>query len=563
MTSTAPTAGSLPLGGSPTPTTSPWLHGPLVDILCGYGLLYVISIPLLVVIGRAAGIAQWPIWLVPAIALAVSTPHYGATLLRVYDSHEDRRRYVVFSLYLTIFLVLCFAAGLYDVVLGSWLITLYVSWSPWHFAGQNYGLAVMSLRRRGVPIGALAKRLLYASFLLSFVLAFVAIHTLDSRLVFSQGVMDDSVFRVIRLGIPVSASIVLALVVGTAYLVVTALALGLLGRGGHARDLGPTLLLLLTQGLWFSVPALERAMGTHVTGGLAFTAIWISTAHALQYLWVTSYFARQSDEPAPLRNYLLKCLLGGAAVTLLPPLLFTPGLLGWTTPLAGGVAVLSFSVLNIHHFVLDGAVWKLRDGRVARALLGQGGPLAADVSGRHRLRPFVWALGSIALAYPFYLLAEGMVVLKARSPAVVEASVARLAWLGRDHPVLLARVANAYEEAGQPERAIDVYRRCLVEDPSMALAARNLSRLLVEHADSDRSRPLEAIRVARAASAAAEHRDPAILLALGSANQAAGRSQAAEKAWRRALQLARARGDRSLALSAQRLLGAHAAARGG
>jgi len=520
------------------------------------------SIPLLVILGRATGIEQWPIWLVPAIALAVSTPHYGATLLRVYDSREDRRRYVVFSVYLTIFLVLCFGAGLYDVALGSWLITLYVSWSPWHFAGQNYGLALMSLRRRGVPIGALAKRLLYTSFLLSFVLAFVAIHTLDSRLVFSQGVMDDSVYQVIRLGIPVSVSIGLALVIGTAYVIVTALALFLLSRDGHLRDLGPTVLLLLTQGLWFSVPALERAMDTNVTGGLAFTAIWISTAHALQYLWVTSYFARHSDEPAPLRTYLLKCLLGGAAVTLLPPLLYTPGLLGWTTPLAGGVAVLSFSVLNIHHFALDGAVWKLRDGRVARTLLGQGGPPRDEVAERHWLRPLVWTLGSIALAYPFYLLAEGMIVLQARSPAAVEGSVERLAWLGRDHPALRERLANAHELAGEPEQAIAVYRRILAEHPTLGTTARNLSRLLVQHANAEPSRVLEAISVARTASAAANHQDPATLLVLGNANQAAGDGPAAQQAWRRALQLARARGDLSLARSAQRLLDLHEASRG-
>ena len=30
------------------------------------------------------------------------------------------------------------------------LFTLYLTWSPWHYTGQNYGIAVMFLRRRGV-----------------------------------------------------------------------------------------------------------------------------------------------------------------------------------------------------------------------------------------------------------------------------------------------------------------------------------------------------------------------------------------------------------------------------
>ena len=42
--------------------------------------------------------------------------------------------------------------------LGTFLVTLYLTWSPWHYTGQNYGLAVMFLRRSGVEVDARTKR---------------------------------------------------------------------------------------------------------------------------------------------------------------------------------------------------------------------------------------------------------------------------------------------------------------------------------------------------------------------------------------------------------------------
>jgi len=69
-----------------------------------------------------------------------------------------------------------FVAGVYDVRVGSLMITIYMSWSPWHYSSQNYGVASMFLRRRGVPVTRLGKRLLHASFQLSWLLVLLAIH---------------------------------------------------------------------------------------------------------------------------------------------------------------------------------------------------------------------------------------------------------------------------------------------------------------------------------------------------------------------------------------------------
>ena len=56
------------------------------------------------------------------------------------------------------------------------------------------------------------------------------------------------------------------------------------------------------------------------------------------------------------------------------------------------------SLVNIHHFILDGAIWKLRDGRIAALLLNSKERVAsamADAGGRFRTA-WGWVTGASA-----------------------------------------------------------------------------------------------------------------------------------------------------------------------
>ena len=150
---------------------SPWLFGPAADLLLGYGLGYLLTVPLLLLLVAQQTLSAWPQWLAVGFALFVSYPHYGATILRAYERREERRKYFLFTVHASIALAILLIVGTRSPFVGSLLFTIYASWSPWHFAGQNYGLALMSLRRDGVDIPPAAKRLLYASFVLRAVLA--------------------------------------------------------------------------------------------------------------------------------------------------------------------------------------------------------------------------------------------------------------------------------------------------------------------------------------------------------------------------------------------------------
>ncbi len=354
--------------------------------------------------------------------------------------------------------------GLKSALIGSFLVTLYATWSPWHFSGQNYSVALMFLRRRGVPVDPRAKRFLYASFLLSFALSFLVLHGQTSTLSYaSVAVNETSAFRFLSLNLP-SRFIALALpVTSLAYVASLIGASILLLRDARPRELLPILCLVLTQSLWFALPAALPALtGSHFYG-LAFTVIWVSAAHGLQYLWVTSFYARREDPALRLGPYLGRTLVAGSTVTIFPALLFAPGLLG-TVPWDHGLALLLISVVNLHHFVLDGAVWKLRDGRVARLLLRDTPPDTAG--GRSRVAwfgPAIALLGSISLIVGLLDLWEREVGVNRAGGDLNRILVAaeRLSWIGRDVPALRSYAAAAVARGNQLDAAAVEYQRSL------------------------------------------------------------------------------------------------------
>lgn len=455
------------------PSAGRWLFGPLPDLLLGCGVGYFLSVPVLLWLTQNGTLTAWPVSAAALLGLLVSGPHYGATLLRVYEQRDDRRRYAVFTVWLTLVLFVAFAVAVHVHWLGSLLLTAYVTWSPWHFAGQNYGLSVMFLRRRKVPLPLLAKRLLYASFLLSFVISFLVIHGKGALLRFATVPQDaDAAYQVLPLGIPKGVLDGLLPAVFVVYLGVLAVAVVLLLRRSTLRELAPSLLLVATQALWFIVPSLLLLWHGGMGDGLPFAAIWISTAHAAQYLWVTAYYARQAAPHSGLGGWLGRCLLAGSAVTAFPALLFAPNLLGgvpWDT----GLGVLLFSVANLHHFVLDGAIWKLRDGRVARLLVqdvstGPPGPDAAPA--RSWARPVLATAGAIALAVTVVDAWEREVGINRADGDLLRVKTAteRLAWIGRDSPSLHTQMGRILSRRGREEAAERAFERSLAMYPTSA-----------------------------------------------------------------------------------------------
>jgi len=450
-----------------------WLYGPGRDLLFGCGLLYVLFFGAFVAAGPAIRSVQ-PHFLIPLLMLAVSTPHYGATLLRVYEHGEDRRAYAVFTVGVTVALCALFVAGVYMTWVGTLMLTLYLTWSPWHYTGQNYGIAVMFLRRRGVALSDQTKRWLYASFILSYVLLFFVMHSSVQPNAGESIQYRDADIHLAYLGIPRAIGGVMIPVVGIAYIGALVGAAVRLMRVASVRDLLPVAALALTQALWFSLP--EAARYWQQTGGLevidfdlrTYYFSWIVLGHAAQYLWITSYFAKSQHDWKGQGTYYGKVLLAGNAAWMLPAILLTPdGIGGLSYDL--GLGFLVASLVNLHHFILDGAIWKLRSERVAKILIRSVPHREKDptvASGRRSWGPaMAWGGSAILLlgaAVEFY---ESQFVLpraiEQQDYIAADQSLDRMAWIAKDSAQARTELGMHLMSLGEHAIAFDQYERSI------------------------------------------------------------------------------------------------------
>ncbi len=446
------------------PTRQSWLLGRAADLFIGCGLAYLLSVPVLFLTSQMTGVTAFPRAFAALVALLINAPHYGATIVRVYDTGADRKKYAFFAVYVTIALAALFAASSWNVWIASVLITAYVVWSPWHFSGQNYGLMLMFLRRRGIDVDPTTKRLLYASFVLSAGLAIIAIQGGNEASVFAPETLPvANTPRVMHWNLPAMFTDTAGILAFAAYLGCLFAAAWRLRLRARFRDLVPATLLVLNQALWFTIPAI-LANGNEMSGtSLAFAAVWVNVAHSLQYLWVTSYYARSSGTDTSLRSFLLKSFVAGTAVVTLPGLILAPNLLG-ATPLDAGLAAALFSIVNIHHFILDGAIWKLRDGRVARVLL-RAPTTGADVEPlflprrRPWLRQLVWAVAAASILIPILSIVELNAIQSSTQSDQVDRALRTLKWIGRETTEMQLQIAERYAAVGHHEKAIEHYRR--------------------------------------------------------------------------------------------------------
>jgi tetratricopeptide (TPR) repeat protein len=433
-----------------------WLFGPAADMLWGAGLAYVVVFSILMVSGGLL-MSVLPTWFMMFLVVLVSVPHYGATLLRAYEKEEDRRLYRLFSIYLTGALVLFFLWGIRDIGVGSILFTLYVTWSPWHYTAQNYGVALTFLGRRGIEVDPRTKRLLRLSVLLTFWISFLYMHGHSGYSPYLGIHVQFLSLDLPALPADVVMFASLLLYAVTTCLVVVALA----GKG--LRSSAPALGVLLTQFVWFVLPSVIKNWlpygGPPIFGAgydqYAFT--WIALGHAVQYLWITAYFARATGQVSSPASFYRRAVVCGCCLWALPLFLFAPGLLG-SLPFDGGLASVTAAVVNLHHFLLDGVIWKLRQPRVGGVLLSPN-RASADPATRAALplaRPLV-AAGLVSLAVLLFGLAEEEFGLARRlnrgDIAGAESSLDRLAWIGRDSARTRAQLGARRMKEGDPKAA--------------------------------------------------------------------------------------------------------------
>jgi tetratricopeptide (TPR) repeat protein len=456
-----------------------WLYGPWLDLVVGCGAW---STPLLLLsyISIASSTRAWSVAFY-GLALLFNYPHYMATIYRAYHRVEDFEKYRIFTLYTTALILLTALLAHFWMGILPWIFTIYLTWSPWHYSGQNYGLFMMFARRAGASPDTATRRALYGAFITSYLVLLIGFHT---------GTSSDPLF--LSMGISPVAGRWGQIGLGAAFLALSAYGLFRLMETVQWRNLVPCLTLFSSQFLWFLLPAaMSLIRGMEIPQSRYSTGV-LAIMHSAQYLWITSYYARREAAEAPGRSwrpwaYFGVLVAGGIA-------LFIPG--PW---LASRVfhhdftaSFLIFGALvNLHHFILDGAIWKLRDGRIASLLLNSRERVANAASGAGGGLSAAWewlsgstaSVRSVRVSAALLLLVWGTVdqvrhYLALRSDNAHD--LQRAALLDSFDSPLQMRLADRELQDGHPEQAEAAWRKAIQSNPADQAPREALLRFMVE-----------------------------------------------------------------------------------
>ena len=473
--------------GAPSSTpkqSAPWIYSPWLDLLVGCGAW---SAPLLAV-------AMWMTpthahgWAVAFYALAIifNYPHFMATIYRAYHTRENFEKYKFFTLHITLLLALTAILMHASPRLFPWVFTLYICWSPWHYSGQNYGLLMMFARRSGAEVTPMERRWLRAAFIASYVMLLAS---------FETGGSNDPL--ILSLGIPAKFTFPLRLALGAAFALFTWLGFQRMVRKHGVREMLAPLTLAITQFLWFVLPTLLELRSAYQIPQTRYSSGILAVLHSTQYIWITSYYQRREARASGQSNwrmpiYFVTLLTGGIA-------LFIPGpwLVSYIFHYDFTTSFLIFmAVVNIHHFILDGALWKLRDSRVSSLLVERGAksppvaetlpaakkssrkkPIAAKPSGP-RIFAQAFAIGAATLLFLWGGVDQIHFSLSNNDGNL--SALRRAAKMNPYDSALEARIAAAEARAGQHDEAVASFERAAALNPESIGVQHAYARALLE-----------------------------------------------------------------------------------
>ena len=339
------TAPQNPSGGLKTLVGRCFMHPAIDYLLVGGG----ITIPIF------AAIYFFPV-LTPAIDgpfdlksfLLINGAHFAASTVRLYTKKGAKEEFPFLSWGFPVICLIAVGLGLYWPLLGSNLTALYFTWSPYHYAAQTYGLAVMYAMRSGAKLDQRDKTQIWWVCLLPFLYAL-----LTSK----DGGLSWFISPATIAATPVLATVHSGLV---ALVTVGIIALPFsvfwqLHRMRGRKVPLISLLLQITNGIWWLTTDYLSAWW------------WTAAFHSIQYLIIVVMIHVQeqmarTDVTHRWHNplfyggtfYGLSAVVAGILFFIVP-LAYVP--LGFGAPQA---LVMMTVVINLHHFIVDGFIWRTK-----------------------------------------------------------------------------------------------------------------------------------------------------------------------------------------------------------
>jgi hypothetical protein len=312
------------------------------------------SIPL-VVLG-ASIVAPWqvdPASRFVVFALA-NYAHFASSTVRFYTKPGTRSAHPFVAWGLPLLFGVAIVLGIYapDAV-GRNITALYLSWSPYHYAAQAYGLSLLYCHRSGIALSGREKTGLWWICMLPFIRAMLK--PTDNSIVDVMGVSGVGWLFPEAFQTPAVAGFldVVVTVLGPVVFVLP-LAFAFVGR---TRLPNLALLLVLCNAMW--MVAFSR-----------FDAAMLATVgHSIQYLCIVAYVhgkdalarigPKQKSAAFHMAGFYFVSVAGGVFLFLIVPILIdlTAGLAGIVVKHAE-VSLMVAVAINLHHFIVDGYIWR-------------------------------------------------------------------------------------------------------------------------------------------------------------------------------------------------------------
>jgi tetratricopeptide (TPR) repeat protein len=264
----------------------------------------------------------------------------------------------------------------------------------------------------------------------------------------------------------------------------------LIGRAGLRQMLAPAA-LMATQFLWFVLPTMLELLSLYEVPQARYSTGILAFMHSAQYLWITSYYAKReslSSTDGRWRpfGYFAALVIGGIA-------LFVPGpwFVSYVFKQDFSSSFLIFaSLINIHHFILDGAVWKLRDPGVAENLLDKKEPAQSSQKNFSTSGAMRWVFGTRFSARALRIAAVVSLIALAgldQAKFYLGASDSDLSRLARAEALnpydsqVLTHKARAWSREGNLEERLASLRRAVRINPHNRQAQTTLAQALIEN----------------------------------------------------------------------------------
>jgi hypothetical protein len=297
--------------------------------------------------GAAAALATW-------LSLLVLGPHYAATYRRAYGSLEVLRAHPVVTLLVPVLVVAGAAAAVASPRFAPFYFLAYVGWSGYHYSGQSLGVAMLFPLRQKARLDAREKRLLALPLYGSWILSLLGLMRVGTDARNSAYSIVTKTFTPWDLPTGMLVALVLPLLASFA-------GIALVARERHRRGVplpALTIAVVATQVIWF-VAGLFHPF---------FNIVLVPVFHSLQYLALTSWhYTRGERRVLPFGLYVATVLVLGLVINPGLLMMFVPS---GSAPRTLTIAAAVISAINLHHFLLDGRIWRMRERRVAQTFAG-------------------------------------------------------------------------------------------------------------------------------------------------------------------------------------------------